>query len=200
MSKLFCIVGKSASGKNTVFNKILEDIDINITPIIPYTTRPIREGEVDGIHYNFVSERQMKEFEERGLVLVSTDFMSVCGRWFYFTVVSNESLKKNCLTITTPEGLRQIIHKLGSEKVVIILVEADDLIRLNRSIARTAIEKTPNYSEVCRRFLSDENDFKDIHSEVSGLLHVSIDANQDIDECKHQFKAYWESLLMKGLL
>ncbi len=45
MGKIFCVMGKSASGKDTIYNKILQDDSLMLSRIIPYTTRPIRDGE-----------------------------------------------------------------------------------------------------------------------------------------------------------
>ena len=49
MGKIFCVMGKSASGKDTIYNKILQDDSLMLSRIIPYTTRPIRDGETQEI-------------------------------------------------------------------------------------------------------------------------------------------------------
>ena len=51
MGKIFCVMGKSATGKDTIFQKLLDKLDLK--RIIPYTTRPIRDGEVSGREYHF---------------------------------------------------------------------------------------------------------------------------------------------------
>ena len=37
MGKIFCVMGKSASGKDTIYNKILQDDSLMLSRIIPYT-------------------------------------------------------------------------------------------------------------------------------------------------------------------
>ena len=46
MGKIFCIMGKSATGKDTIYKKMLEETSFDWKRMIPYTTRPIRDGEV----------------------------------------------------------------------------------------------------------------------------------------------------------
>ena len=53
MGKIFCVMGKSASGKDTIYNKILQDDSLMLSRIIPYTTRPIRDGETQDKDYHF---------------------------------------------------------------------------------------------------------------------------------------------------
>ena len=55
MTNLFYIMGKSATGKDTIYKKIKENIDIK--EYVPYTTRPIRTGEKDGVDYHFITEQ-----------------------------------------------------------------------------------------------------------------------------------------------
>ena len=64
MSKggVFIISGPSGSGKDTVLKRIIETNDVN--KIIGYTTRPIREGEVNGIDYYFVSKEEFENIIE----------------------------------------------------------------------------------------------------------------------------------------
>ena len=60
MGKIYCVMGKSSSGKDTVYKKLKEQYK-EFRLIVPYTTRPIREGEKDGVEYYFVSEELIQE-------------------------------------------------------------------------------------------------------------------------------------------
>ena len=57
---LIILSGPSGSGKDTVLNKLVE-IDENVKVSISMTTREMREGEIDGVHYYFVN----REFFEK---------------------------------------------------------------------------------------------------------------------------------------
>ena len=54
--KLFVLSGPSGVGKGTVRDSILKDKSINLVFSISMTTRLPREGEIDGVHYYFVSK------------------------------------------------------------------------------------------------------------------------------------------------
>ena len=53
MGKIYCVMGKSSSGKDSIYHQIMEKGVLALKPIIPYTTRPIRDGEQDGREYHF---------------------------------------------------------------------------------------------------------------------------------------------------
>lgn len=53
------LMGKSAAGKDTLLNKLVAQGKYK--PIISYTTRPMREGETDGVEYHFVTETQFSK-------------------------------------------------------------------------------------------------------------------------------------------
>ena len=60
MGKIFCLMGKSSTGKDTIYKRLLEDQELGLQRIVPYTTRPIREGEQEGVEYHFVSEETLQ--------------------------------------------------------------------------------------------------------------------------------------------
>ena len=55
MGKIFYIIGKSATGKDTIYKKLLEKYPGTLKNVVLYTTRPRREGEIDGVTYNYVT-------------------------------------------------------------------------------------------------------------------------------------------------
>ena len=61
MGRIYCIMGKSSSGKDTIYKKLVEDPKLSLKRIVPYTTRPMRAGERDGIEYYFCSEEMLQE-------------------------------------------------------------------------------------------------------------------------------------------
>ena len=60
MSNIFYLMGKSSSGKDTLYRKLMEQNRL-LKGIVSYTTRPQRAGETDGKEYFFVTEDEMKE-------------------------------------------------------------------------------------------------------------------------------------------
>lgn len=86
MSKLFCIMGKSASGKDTIFKRLVKDRELDLKTVVSYTTRPMREGEREGVEYHFVSPQMLRDFREEGRVIECRDYHTVHGLWSYFMV------------------------------------------------------------------------------------------------------------------
>ena len=86
MGKIFYLMGKSSSGKDTMFKKLIEDKSLGLKTIVGYTTRPMREGECDGVEYFFVNEEKMCSLEAEGKVIERRSYNTVHGIWSYFTV------------------------------------------------------------------------------------------------------------------
>lgn len=163
MGKIYCVMGKSSSGKDTIYSRLMSQKDFNLKKIIPYTTRPIREGEVDGENYHFCTEDQLKELETAGKIIELRAYDTVYGVWKYFTVDDGQiDLDKNSYmligTLDTYTGIREYF---GKDAVVPIYVEVEDGERLQRALNREKLETEPKYAEMCRRFLADSKDFSE---------------------------------------
>ena len=75
MGKIFCLMGKSSTGKDTIFKRLTEDEELNLKTIVSYTTRPVRDGEEEGKEYFFVDETRLKELEDTGKVIELRAYM-----------------------------------------------------------------------------------------------------------------------------
>lgn len=183
MGRIFVIMGKSATGKDTIYKRLLEQKDVPLDKVLGYTTRPIRRGETDGVEYFFVTVEEMERLEQEGKLIEKRTYHTILGDWNYFTVNDGQINldKQNYLLITTLAGYEQIRSYYGAEVVVPLYIEAEDKIRLQRSILREDKQKTPNYSEVCRRYLADENDFSE--EELSRLQITKRYENHDLGQC-----------------
>ena len=80
MGKIFYIMGKSASGKDKIYSRLAGNKELNLKKLILYTTRPVRDGEEDGVQYYFTDDQKLKEFEEAGKVIESRAYNTVYGR------------------------------------------------------------------------------------------------------------------------
>lgn len=183
MSRIFYIMGKSASGKDTIYKKLLDRIP-GLKTITPYTTRPIRDGEVNGVEYFFTTREELEQFRRDEKLIEERTYDTIYGPWTYFTVDDGQferSGRDSYLMIGTLESYEKTRHHFGSEYLIPIYVEVDDRERLLRSIERERCQEIPKYKEVCRRFLADEEDFKE-----ENLLRCGIDTrfkNDDLDCC-----------------
>ncbi len=171
MGKIFCIMGKSATGKDTIYRRILEESGLGLKRIIPYTTRPIREGEEPNREYHFCKEEDVTRLEEEGRIVELRSYNTVYGIWKYFTVSDGniQLEQENYLLIVTLEGYIKIKDYFGEENVVPIYIEVEDGNRLMRAISREKKQDVPKYEEMCRRFLADSEDFSEEKLKEAGI-------------------------------
>lgn len=187
MSRIFCIVGKSSTGKDTLYKRIMEEDGARLNAVIPCTTRPMRVNERDGVDYNFFSIEEMEKLEKEGKLIEKREYFTTQGLWVYFTLKFDVEQGKDYILITTLEGAKGLIEYYGSDMVHVIYLHADDKVRLLRYIERESKQPNPDYSEVCRRFLADAKDFSEENLGIFKNLHP-IDASSDIDESFKQWK------------
>lgn len=163
MGKIYCIMGKSSSGKDSIYQKIIESGLPGLSRIIPYTTRPIRINETDGKQYHFCDEQKMQELQRTGRVIEQRTYHTIYGDWNYFTVDDGELNpdRNSYLYIITLEGYLKIRKYFGKEHVVPIYIEVEDGERLIRAIEREKQQDKPKYEEMCRRYLADAADFSE---------------------------------------
>lgn len=182
MGHIYCLMGKSASGKDTIYSKLLANERLKLERIIPYTTRPIRSGEQEGEQYHFTDKAGLDELEAQGKVIECRCYHTYHGDWFYFTVDENVNLENNdYLIIGTPESYGRIREYYGADRVVPFYIELDDGIRLERALGREKSQATPKYEEMCRRFLADAEDFSDDKLKALGIDKRYI--NENLEQC-----------------
>ena len=185
MGKIYCMMGKSSSGKDTLYQKVLERLP-QIHRVVPYTTRPIREGEQDGVEYHFVDDKRLAELETDGKIVELRAYNTVYGIWKYFTVDDGQiDLEQgDYLLIGTLETYEKIREYYGAEHLVPIYIEVEDGERLARALERERRQAVPKYKEMCRRFLADEEDFCE-----ENLKRLGIDKryrNTDMETCLNE--------------
>lgn len=183
MGKIVCLMGKSSSGKDTVYKRLLEQDRLQLKRIIPYTTRPIRAGERDGVEYHFTDEESYRKLEAQSCIIETRIYHTCHGMWRYFTVADKDmDLEKHSyLMIGTLDTYRQICQVYGYEKIIPIMIELDDGVRLQRALDREKAQEQPRYEEMCRRFLADAEDFAKEKQEAAGIDRVFN--NEDLEQC-----------------
>ncbi len=160
MGNIFYLMGKSSSGKDTIYRELLKDRELNLKKAVLYTTRPIRTGETDGVTYHFTDEAELVRLQKEHKVIEVRGYDTVKGMWYYFTVDDGQFQEtgSDILMIGTLESYEKMREYFG-ERMVPVFVTLEDGERLIRAIRREQQQKEPVYAEVCRRFLADEKDF-----------------------------------------
>lgn len=182
MGRIFCLMGKSASGKDTIYQHLLADASLRLTPVIPYTTRPIRTGEIDGETYHFCSDAEADRLADEGKVIEMRTYHTVHGDWRYFTADDGQldPGRGDLLVIATLEAYKSLQQYCGRERVCGIYIWTDDGLRLQRALDRERAQDEPKYAELCRRFLADEQDFSE--EKLGQCTGIRCFENRDLSE------------------
>lgn len=184
MAKIYVIMGKSSSGKDTIYNRLKNSEQLNFHNVIMYTTRPMREGEEEGKEYFFTTDSEVSEFEKNGKIIELRAYNTVHGIWKYFTLDDGQidlHSDKNYLIIATLEAYKKYVEYYGRDTVVPIYIEVEDKIRIHRALSREDMQENPKYAEMCRRFLADEQDFSEENIKKLGINKRY--RNNGLNEC-----------------
>ena len=195
MGKIVCLMGRSSSGKDTIYKKLLSQKKVTLHNIVPYTTRPIRAGECDGVEYHFTDEDGFRELFRKGEVIEAREYHTRLGLWRYFTVTDEKiDLERHSyLMIATLEAYGQIRKFYGADKVLPILIELDDGVRLQLALDREKAQDQPQYEEMRRRFLADAEDFSEEKIREAGI--ECRFNNDDLDNCLEKIVVYLQQSL-----
>lgn len=186
MARIFVVMGKSSTGKDTIYKKLLESKELNLKTAVMYTTRPIRKAEKDGVEYFFVNEDTLNRLKVQNKIIEHRSYETVHGTWHYFTADDGQiDLEQgDYLMLGTPESCIQLREYFGEDKVIPIYLEVEDGIRLMRAIKREKKQEQPKYAEMCRRYLADEEDFSEENLKKVGITKRY--QNMDINICLYE--------------
>ncbi len=189
MGRIIYLMGKSSTGKDTIFKRLLEDETLGLKTIVPYTTRPIRDGEREGVEYFFTDEEGFLRLREQGKIIEDREYHTFHGLWRYFTVDDGQIKPDyDYIVIGTPEAYRHLQDYFGPGRILPVMIELDDGVRLQRALDREKSQDNPRYEEMCRRFLADSEDFSREKLEKAGIVRVFV--NDDLERCIREIKAY----------
>ena len=192
MGYLYVLMGKSATGKDSIYRRLLEDSTLGLRKFVMYTTRPMRTKEVNGQEYNFVTETRLEELRNEGKVIEERCFNTIDGPWYYFTVNdgSMDLSEADYICINTLAGYNQVKSYIGEDKVRPVYIEVSDVELIKRAIRREEKQKQPNVAEICRRFLADNADFCEENLISSGVEKKHRFQNEDLDICTKEITAF----------
>lgn len=163
---------------------------MSLRRIVSYTTRPIRTGEEEGREYHFTDKETLDRLAGEDKVIEMRTYHTMRGDWHYFTVDDGQvDLDQyDYAVIGTLESYLMVRNFYGKEHVLPIYIEVDDGIRLMRAVKREMKQNPPHYTEVCRRFLADDEDFSEEHLKNAGIT-VRF-ANDDLESTIEAVRAY----------
>lgn len=193
MPEIAFIMGKSASGKDKIFHRMVEDEELDLQTVVTYTTRPMRVGEMEGVEYHFVSDEEAMQMKADNRVVEMREYNTVHGLWRYFTADDGQIRleagdNSRYIVIGTLEAYEKFCEYYGKEHILPIYIEVDDGIRLSRALKREMKQEVPRYEEMCRRFLADAEDFKEDNLIKAGI-EKRFTNNGELDDCIMQVRS-----------
>ena len=194
MGKIFYIIGKSSSGKDTIYKKILDKNLFNLKQIVMYTTRPIRAKETEGVEYHFINDQEFEKLRSQDKIIEERSYNTIHGLWRYFTVNDGQmNTEEDCLMIGVLNSFVSTREYYGKEKVIPIFIDLDDGVRLQRALDRERMQDEPKYAELCRRYLADLEDFAENKIVEAGITKRFY--NEDLEKCLEEIGNYIKSMI-----
>jgi guanylate kinase len=163
---MLIITGRSCSGKDTIVNELIKS---GYTRIVTFTTRSMRDKEVDGITYHFVGIEEFLTKYIDGFFLEARYYNTESGVWYYGSSISSyENAKDNSVCILTPSGLRKLRENFIPFTSFMIEISDNEILKRQELRGDNATDKKRLESE--RRFKADKLDF----ANIDGLIDFTI--------------------------
>ena len=195
------LMGKSSSGKDTLLNELKE---YDFKPLISTTSRPMRDGETEGVQYHFTSN---EDFENR---LAKGDFLEhraykteVDGKpvtWYYGCPKCDLEKDVDYVVILDVEGAEKFLEYYGRENCFVVELDCPPLKSMERAMARENIvaDNSPEYfkwqSEWENRRKKDDKDFREeLTKEVANYtMHTGgLDVEEMTNDFLEVYNAYY---------
>lgn len=182
MKNIVAICGKSATGKDSLVKDILKKYPKEFHKIISYTTRPMRDNEIDGVDYFFTTREHIIDLISSGDMFEVVNF----NDWVYGSCRHSLSDSKINIGVYNLEGIECLINEKNFN-ILIFYIETEPKERLLRSLLR---ENNPDVNEIIRRYNADEKDFMDIggfQDSIGGIEFLSLQ-NNTLEDYKNVLK------------
>lgn len=167
--KIVILCGKSSSGKDLVRKKLVKN---GYKHVVTNTTRPPREGEKDGVAYNFMDDEQFLSLVKNGDMIEYQKYYTEFGVWYYGSDARYIDLNKHDYVIVlTLDGAEAYKKYFGDDNCIVFYIDAPKSVREQR-----ARERDPNgfkQSEWDRRLKTDNDDFA--FEKVARICNFRID-------------------------
>ena len=173
---MIILVGCSAAGKSTI-ERIL--VQKGYKNIVSYTSRPIRENEINNKDYHFVTKEKFEQLKKSNFFGESTCY----NGWFYG--IAKDDIEGDGIAVVEPFGFRQL-KKIAEENnfpMVSFFIEVPERVRLKRMI-----DRGDNLIEMFRRIFSDQGVFQGIDNEVTYIIDNDRDIENTIYEIEEHLK------------
>lgn len=194
MNYIFYIMGRSCSGKDTVFKELKKRFP-DLNSVLMHTTRPIRTGEMQGVDYRFDTMDEFRTHCRKNDIFELRTYKTEYGDWHYYTTEDSIDLKKGSyLGVGTPSSYDSLMDYF-KESLIPIYLKVEEYDLLSRALEREHRQKEPKYTELCRRFLADSEDFSEERLKGIGITEKDTFPNIQIDQTIDQIAEYIQGYL-----
>lgn len=170
---IYLIVGNSGSGKTTQAKLLQEQAHFN--KIVTYTTRPIRNGEINHIDYNFVNVSEFKELEKNNKLLGITNFS---GNYYGIPkegLNKYKNSKESCVLVIDLSGVKEIKNEF--ESICIYLKADEDLLaermekrNENKQVLKERLKSIQDFTPYADYTLDAQQNIETVHNEIMAII------------------------------
>jgi len=156
---LVVVSGPSGVGKSTIVAELARRRP-QVVPIVTATTREQREGEIDGVHYHFLSDEEFKALIARDGLL---EHANNHGHWYGTPIDQIRGILaagRDAILTISPEGARSVRSQVPDALLIFVMPPSmEDLTRRLRqrgSESEASIERRRRDAE---RWMAEADDY-----------------------------------------
>lgn len=192
---LVILTGKSGCGKDTLEEVLIKKNGFE--KLLSTTSRPKRDGEIEGREYHFVDKNEFLQLEKEGFFIEHRAYETlVDGKpdiWYYGLgkQISKEDIAntdKDYITILDLDGAKEAINYYGEDNCITVFINVDDKTREERASKRGGFDKTE-----WNRRLADDN-IKFSKEKTNEIIDFEMENNLDLSTLKSKFIMNYEAM------
>lgn len=171
---LIVLVGKTCSGKTTIRNELNK---LGFRSIVTWTTRPIRDGEIQNKTYHYVSDEEFDELLEDQFFVETKTYNTAHGVWRYGSSVEDWDRKEDAVIILSPEGYLDFVEyglKFGEGIIEHFSIY---IYSNNKTIKERLLSRGDNKEEAERRIAQDNKDFEGFGKYADRIVYNNSEDN-----------------------
>lgn len=157
---MLVVIGPSASGKTQIVKILIEQY--NMKKLVTYTSRPMRQGEVEGRDYHFIDVDEFKKRIQEDFFL---EYVNYNGNYYG---TSHSDLTKDKVVILEKQGLMHYVNVARDTVKIVFLVCSKPILRIRMQNRGDSIEA------ITKRLNGDDDVFND---EIAKLADWIIDTS-----------------------
>lgn len=154
--KIIALFGEAGSGKDYLYNKVVRwdeegILDTVFNQVVKSTTRPIRENEIHGVHYHFLTDKEFELSKNVGLISAISEYRG----WYYGINAGAVTTTKPNLVVLDIQQIRDLLKKEDID-LTLFKISASPKTRMLRQLNR---EDNPDVDEINRRYEADKKEY-----------------------------------------